>query len=287
MCSTVWTSSAPLPPLVSIMEVASTDSHLIPDETPQRVGRQNIQMLAVETPNTSQIKAVEHKYLRTVEEFLEWGKHRPLVSDGAQLYSWHRGDRQRCAVHVVRKVEDYAMDNGLDSDEYIRYKLVTETYHEAKEAAAQITEAAGGPMKSACDLDMVKRAGLSDVVKEEAARLRDKIDMAADIIDDGAAVTLNNAQDRLFVALGYPGMPLHTNGVENSIRHNIVAPYRRGKGPFPNWTAARNFSIQQTFAATCRKNGVSVYDATVQMARDPDWNIFTRGIPPPIMPGIQ
>ena len=57
---------------------------------------------------------------------------------------------------------------------------------------------------------------------------------------------------------------------------------RRVNGPFPNWTAAKNFSILQTFAATCGKGGLSAHDSLLAMAENPDWGIFTACVPPPI-----
>ena len=57
---------------------------------------------------------------------------------------------------------------------------------------------------------------------------------------------------------------------------------RRANGPFPNWTAARNFSIPQTFAATCRKGGLSAHDSLLAMAENPDRGIFTACVPPSI-----
>ena len=45
---------------------------------------------------------------------------------------------------------------------------------------------------------------------------------------------------------------------------------------------AYNFSVMRTVSATCRKNGVGIYRATVMLAGDPGWDIFNSGIPPPI-----
>ena len=117
---------------------------------------------------------------------------------------------------------------------------------------------AGGPIKSACDMDIIKRKGLTDVVDSKIAKLTDKANMAAYMIDDSAAVTMRNALDNMFTSLRYPGAPLHTNRVEGHIRDHIVTYNRKIKGPFSNWKAADNFSINQTFAATCKINGISV-----------------------------
>ena len=77
-------------------------------------------------------------------------------------------------------------------------------------------------------------------------------------------------------------MSLHNNAAERAIR-DLVVDRRRVR--FPNWRAARNFAILRTFVATYEKNGISAYQATIRMARDPTWSIFTDGIPPPIFGG--
>ena len=100
---------------------------------------------------------------------------------------------------------------------------------------------------------------------------------------DGVAATLNNAFSDFVNALRYPGMPLHNNGTELIICRYVIAG-RRSKGPFPNWRAAYNSTLQ-SFAATCEKNGVTSYRAALEMARDPSWDIFASGVPPPILAG--
>lgn len=208
--STVWTSSAVQPPAVRIMDAASMDAYVIPDETTHQVGIQSVQALVVVTEHTVQTKIVEHKYAEIVQQFLAWATYRLIIRDGFSGYRWHRAQHQRCHVHVLRKVEDPAIDTSMDSDQYVRYMLMREIYREAKQAAAEITEAAGGPMRSACDLDLVKRKGLSEQVAAKTAKLTDKLYMAADIIDDEAATTMKNAAPYMFTALGYAGAPLHT-----------------------------------------------------------------------------
>ena len=59
----------------------------------------------------------------------------------------------------------------------------------------------------------------------------------------------------------------------------------RNRVAFPDMKGANNFAIMRTFAATCWKNGISVYEATILMAKDPTWNIFNHTVPPPIFGG--
>ncbi len=92
---------------------------------------------------------------------------------------------------------------------------------------------------------------------------------------DGATTTLSNAPPDMFTAARVPGMPASNNDTERSIRYLLVVDRRRVI--FPDWRAARNFATLRTFAATCEKNGISAYQATIRMARDPTWSIFTDG----------
>ena len=76
-------------------------------------------------------------------------------------------------------------------------------------------------------------------------------------------------------------MPPHNNGSERIVRSRVTV-VRRANGPFPNWIAARNFSILQTFAAPCGKGGLSAHDSILAMAVNPDRGIFATCVPPPI-----
>ena len=281
-CSTVWTSFMGLPQKASIIEMASMEPHTGTDETSHKIKKENVQVLVARTRRTAQFEVVRHKYVGIVEKFLKWSQNRIAVHDGAKMYRWHKADEQRCCSHINRASEDSAMKGGFESDEYVRHTIMRELYHDAKETAAKITEMVGGPITAAYDLDIVKRMGLTDMVNSEIERLKDKGNMAAGMRDDKFAVTLKNAINNMFTALLYPGTPLHNNATEQDILYNVITGGRK-KGPFPNWKAAQNFFVLKTFVATCKKNGISVYDATMRMARDSNWDIFTDCVPPPIM----
>ena len=285
---TVWASLIVQPFTVRIMNVASMDPYSETDESPHHVLKEKVQVLVASTRRTTQIDVVNHKNIDTVHKFLGWMIDRFSIRDGFPGYGWHRMEHQRCAIHVNRKVEDAAMTKGIDSDECVRYMMMLEIYHDSKEAAAKITEMAGGPIKEAYDLDIVNRTpDLLKIANEMTAKLENRINMAANMMDDSAATTIKNAASNLCTSIKYPGAPLHTNNVERIIRTHVVARNRRPKGPFPNWRAAYKFSILQTFAATCAKNGISVYAATIQMAKNHTWDMFTSGIPPPIISSRQ
>ena len=149
-----------------------------------------------------------------------------------------------------------------------------------------MAERAGGELRSACEIDRVFRMpGVLEYADARIAELQEALQRIVSGCGNGRMATIvSNAAPYLFTFIRYPGMPPHTNGVERTIRSR-VAVIRKANGPFPNRKAARNHSVLQTFAATCEKNGISAYDATLAMARDPNWSIFTAGIPPPILGG--
>ena len=156
--------------------------------------------------------------------------------------------------------------------------LLSEIFADAKASAKLFTAYAGGPMQSACDLNIIKEKELDQSVQQKIAQLLAKYDKVSNMIEYTAATT----RDHVFTGIKYPGVPLHNNDTEHNVRDVLVSKSKR-KGPFPNWTAARNFGRLQTFFRTCRKNGTSAYDAIIKMSADKAWDIFTSGIPPPIM----
>ena len=207
------------------------------------------------------------------------------MRDGAGGFGRCRELLQGCLIHILRKSEHYAMKRGPDSDERLRHRMLKALHYDIKETAREIVRRAGGSVRCASGLDIVSRVpGLSAFVENQIAQFSGRLRMIIESVPaDGAATTLNNAFGDFVNALRYPGMPLHNNDTELIIRRYVIAG-RRSKGPFPNWRAAYN-SILQSFAATCEKNGITSYRATLEMAKDPSWDIFTSGVPPPILAG--
>ena len=175
------------------------------------------------------------------------------------------------------------MKGSLNSPEYLRYLMFQKIYHDAKEIAAEVTRRAGGPIRSACDIGIIRRIPeLYGFVEAGIARFTDRLQAITDSFEpDGATTTLKGAIRDCFTAIRYPGLALHNNVTEQTIRDKVIPPRRRSS--FPNWKAADNFSILRTFSATCKKNGASVRDTILAMANDPSWGLFTLGIPPPIL----
>ena len=187
-------------------------------------------------------------------------------------------------MHVIRNVEGVNIDlNEFGTSEHVALNMLKDLYGSAKEVAKEVTKRAGDAIRSACDIDRVLRD--PELLKYANGRVAELEDALRTIIagcgNKDIRTILTNAGPYLFAFIYYPGMPLHSNGSERIIR-SWVAVVRRANGPFPNWTAARNFSILQTFAATCIKNGLSAHDSILAMAENPDWGIFTACVPSPI-----
>ena len=196
-----------------------------------------------------------------------------------------QGVLSRCDVHLLRATEDASMEHDLGSPQYDRHQMMRAVYRDAKLANGQVEQMAGGPLRCASQLGRIDRVpGLSGFaggrIKWLAGRVRKII---GSFPADQAATTLSDAVDCMFEAIRIPGMPLNDNPTELTIRDRVVVERRRVR--FPDRRAARNFSVLRTFAATCEKNGISAYQATVRMAQDPFWDIFTDGIPPPVLGG--
>ena len=283
--SSLWISSQPQPAIVRIVERASMDPHVRTDETGHRVGPDGVQASVAETLHTTQVRIIPHRDAPTLRRIWGWMEDRPAMRDGTTGYEWHRGDLSRCNVHLLRDAEDSSKENGLGSIQYDRHRMMLPIYRDAKAVRMQVERMAGGPIRCASHLGIIRRIpGLSEFVETRIGRLAERVQMIIESFpDDGVSTTISNAAPHMFSAIRIPGMPLHNNGTERTIRDMLVVDRRRVR--FPDWRGARNFSILRTFAATCEKNGISAYQATIRMARDPIWDIFTDGIPPPIFRG--
>lgn len=154
-----------------------------------------------------------------------------------------------------------------------------------KELAERVAKRVGTPSNAtevvACQHDIKK---LWKGFEPEYNTILNGLYALIDDLGERKPVTyLKNMMPRIMTAVKCPGAPPHNNTPEQSVRWNVVRA-RHISGAPPNRRAARNYSTVQTFAATCRKKGTLVYRAIQEMLKDPDWNLFTAGIPPPIFP---
>ena len=306
---TVWTMSRPLPAMVQILETATMDPWSGTDETGQKVGKTSVQVLVHETRRTAMISVAENRRRKTLYFHASGLAFRPSLHDGntgnMKLRWWQPPGRRLDArdralvklgldtevhqfdwIHPIRNVEAVAMGPGLGTPEHAALEMLRGVYKAAKAAGAGVAERAGGEIRSACEIDRVSRMpGVLEYADARVAELRGALQRIASGCGNAKIATIiSNAAPYLLTFIKYSGMPPHTNGIEQTIRRR-VAVIRKANGPFPNWKAAQNYSVLQTFSATCEKNGISAYGATLAMAGDPDWGVFTAGIPPPILKG--
>ena len=270
----------PQPPMVCIIEWASMDPYAGTDETTVSVGGVSMRVLLAHTLHTVTLRVVEHADSKTAYLYMDWSRYRPAMRDGTAIYTWHEGLKARCMVHPYRRIEDPAMDAGFDTIEYERYIMFRGHYHKTKEMAAEITEMAGGPITSASQLGIIcKDPILCKKAEAAIAELQEEARQISDMIDDSAARYLRNAIPYTYNSLLIPGMPIHNNGVERGVCTDTT-PFKHFNR-LPDQKAAYNHSVLRSYYATCKKNNISVCDATILSSIDPRWSIFTSGIPPP------
>ena len=307
---TVWTSFMPLPTMVKILEKSTMEPWYRTDESRQQIGKKEVQTLVYDTLNTTMIHVEKDKKRPALYRCSSGMVFRPATHDG---YTGNRklryyrppdslpdkaNDRlrkaaveseihQRCFVHVLRNVEDVAMKKGIGSPEQTAHEVLLDLYKSAKSAASIVRWLTGGNLKSACQIDLVSQ--MPHVRQYVNARIAEFNIVLEKIVaacnNEDIATIISNAAPELFTFIRYPGMPPHNNDCEKIIRRRVVMP-RRQKGPFPNGTAASNYSAYQTFAATCEKQNISVHEAVLGMVDDPFWDMFSTGIGPPIFKNI-
>ena len=282
MHSNVWLSSMTQPAMVQIVERATMDPWAATDETTNHIGKDDVFTLVADTIHTTLLRTVRHKDAKTLYRIHGWMKHRPAMRDGTAGFEWHKECLARCAVHTNRKSEDFSMLNGIGSTQHTRHIIMKKIYHYIKTASGEVERMAGGPIKCASQLGIIHKVpGLAEYIKSCEAWLDDHIEMVISSFEhDDFTTTLTNARDNMYTAPQVPGMPYQNNGIEGTIRTNVI-PERR-KYRFLNDRAAYNHVILRSFSATCRKNGISPYRAIINMTNDTRWDIFNNGIPPPI-----
>ena len=283
--SNTWTSFVSQPQMVQILERASMDPWVATDETTNHISGDDVFTLVSNTVHTTLTRTVPHKTADALCQTHRWMEYRPGMRDGTTGFGWHRARRSRCNVHICRKSEDFAMQNGMGSPEYMRHTMLGEIYHDAKKIIKKIELRAGGPIRCASRLSIIdKIPGLAEYVCNSKAQLTDRINMIIESFPkDGFTTTLLNARDDMFNPLYVPGMALQNNDTERIIRDDVVPDRRRYR--FPSKKVAYNHSIIRSFAATCRKNNISPFKASINLGTNRRFDIFNIGIPPPIFAG--
>ena len=277
------------PVLVRLEEEASMAPYVEFDESGVNVAGSQEMVLVLRTPNLVIMRIASDRARDTIERLFWMVLDRPLVADMYRGGGAFRGDFQTCIVHVWRKSESLAITHGIHSPEETYSRMLLDIYDAAKDAAAAVTEMAGGPADSACQIGLPARMvpGLADIVAASQAYMADgisKVVQAYRYLEVSHpdtrkfADTLENAAPYMPVFIGHPGMPGNTNNIERTIRGYVVRP-RNIQRILPDWEAARTLEMLQTVHATCRIRGL--FSGDVVAGNRGCW-AFGSGKPPPV-----
>ena len=261
--------------------------HMGVDETKTIVAGKWCHSIVVATPKVIMITVRPRKSTRTINWLLGGMRHVCVVHDRIAIYDGFAGLHQECWEHLIRRFLKMAKKYGVGSIEHARYALIRELYGRAKALAARAAASLGVPSNAA---EMAAcRYRLKDVwhmFEPEYRSIRDgPLGLVRDLDGREPGKYLRKMIPRALTFVVCPGVPGTNNITEGAIRWHCIRP-RHVFGALPNWRAARNFGVIQTFAATCRRNGASPYHAVLARGRDLDWDVFTAGAHPPIFPHV-
>ena len=258
--------SSPRPLISQIRELFDMAPYVMEDESRANVAGGREQALALLCPSAALVRITDDRSKPTMRRTFHNVLDRPLVADMYLAGRAFEGAMQTCGVHIWRKSESLAVPHGIDSPEQTYSAELLGIYRSAVDAAARITEAAGGPLRSACEIAGALRAvpGLEQAAEDEIAVLNKRVSRLVHAyrhgeVSDGEtrryAATLENALPYMFEFLRHPGMPGNTNECELLIKRRVVLP-RKVQVGLPDWTAAENQANLQTIHANAAIWGV-------------------------------
>ena len=222
---------------------------------------------------------------------------RPLVADMYLAGNSFGGAIQTCNVHVWRKSESLAVEHGTESPEQAYSEALLRAYRRASDAAARVTEMAGGPVESACDAGRALRGvpGLAEYAAAAQARMTEDVSVIIHAyrhgeVSDGEtrkfAGTLENALPYMSTFIANPGMPGHTNLCELLIRRYVVSA-RNMHRALPDIRAAETLSVLQTIHANAHIRGA--FPGDIVAAGRGQWRLPERCARPAglVLPGYH
>ena len=266
-------------------EWATVAPYLGVDETKTIVAGKWCHSIVVSSPKVVMITVRPRKNARAVNWLFGGMGHVCVVHDRIAIYNGFVGMHQECWAHLIRRFLEPAKKCDVGSPEYDRYVVIKRLYRRATYLAKCVASSLGVPSNAA---EMAAcRHRLERVWRAFETEYHSIVDGLLGLVRDldgrEPGGYLGRMLPRALTFVKNPGTPGTNNTTEGAIRWNAIRP-RHVFGALPNWRAARNFGVVQTFAATCRKNGVSPYHAVLAQGRDPDWDAFQSGAHPPILP---
>ena len=259
--------------------------HMGVDETKTIVMGKWCHSIVVATPRVIMITVRPRKSTRAINWLLGGMRHVCVVHDRIVIYDGFVGLHQECWAHLIRRFLKMAEKYGVGSIEHARYELIKWLYGRAKALAARVAACMGVPSNAAeMAACQYRLKDIWYVFEPEYRSIRDGLlGLVRDLDGQEPGGYLKKMIPRALTFVVCPGVPGTNNVTEGAIRWHCIRP-RHVFGALPNWRAARNFGVIQTFAATCRRNGASPYHAVLARGRDPDWDVFTSHAHPPIFP---
>ncbi len=257
-----------LPPLFTqIYEMITMAPNIMWDESNAKVAGHRRQTLVLLCPGIATlIKITDSKSKNLIQYMFPDLLGRPLQADMYLAGNAFDGDIQTCRVHLWRRGESLAVLHGIHSPEQTYSEEHLNIFRLSKRAGERITQLAGGPLTSICEVDSVIRAipGLSQTISDEVDVLNTRMLKLIDAYRYGEvsdedtrkyATSLENALPYMFTFLWHPGMQGHTNDIERLIKKCNVLP-RKMQGGLPDWTAAKTQANLQTIHANSALWGV-------------------------------
>ena len=267
----------------TVREVLTMEPYIGLDESKTIVGKLWCHSIVASSLRAVLIHVRRHKNIKTINWLFGGMRNRHVTHDRIAIYNGFMGKHQECWVHLIRRFFKLAYKLDIDAPEHTRYVVILDLYQRACNLADDIAERVGIPANAAqmaaCERDISR---IWDRFEPEYDSIMNGLNgLIKDLNGQEPAGYLKRMLPRILTFVKCPGTPGNNNDPERVIRWNIVRA-RHVFVALPNWRAARNFSIVQTFAATCRKNCISPYHAVLAKSKDPDWDVFTSGVPPPI-----
>ena len=250
--------------------------HMGVDETKTVVAGKWCHTIVARSPNVVMMAVRPRKNTKTINWMFGGMLHVCVVHDRIVIYNGFTGMHQECWAHLIRRFRRLAMKRGVGSPEYDRYVVIKALYKRAKNLTERVAAHVGVPSNAAeAAACRHKLDGIWHLFEPEYASIMDGLlGLVKDLDGREPGKYLEKMLRRSLTFVKRPGTPGTNNDTEGSIRWDVIRP-RHVFGALPNWRAARNFGVIQTFAATCRKNGVSPYHAVLARGRDPNWDVFT------------
>ena len=281
------------PVITQIVQMVSMAPHVIFDESVERVEGERWAALVVRTARAIHIVIRPDRSKPTIRAEFWMVLLRPLVADMYRGGNAMKGPFQTCGIHLDRKAESLAVRAGVDSLEYVLYRMLLDVYRDICAAADIVTAAAGGPDRTACDAGSAFRRvpGLAEFAASVRGDVMRRLAAIAEAYRTGEvtleesrkmATSVCNAAPHLCTCLYHPGMPGHSNDVERTIRQYLVRP-RNIQHALPNRRAAETLGALQTIHANAALLGIT--SGEMASCRNGPRDLYRTGVPPPIFGG--